>query len=85
MSREPQGLLLYCLHCKKEITEPEMYFFEGWVACEQCVRDWYRDKPAEQLDLQLQKRHQQAATWVVRWRKDIEKVMARRQRHRSQK
>jgi hypothetical protein len=81
MSAEAKPLVLFCIHCKKEVTEPEMYFFEGWVACEQCVRDWYREKPA-QVEIQLQERKQRAATWVARWRKDIEKLMARRQKRR---
>jgi hypothetical protein len=81
MSGEAKAIVLFCIHCKKEITEPEQYFFEGWVACEQCIRDWYREKPA-QVEFQLQKRHQQATVWAVRWRKDIEKVMARRKKRR---
>ena len=66
---QSKPLILQCAYCSKELTEPEMYAFRGWVGCEQCVRDYYRDRPAQQMEFQLQTRQSNARAWLTSNRK----------------
>jgi hypothetical protein len=70
-------LVLHCVYCSKELTEPEMYVFRGWVGCERCVRDYYRDRPAQEIESQLQKRQSNARDWLTRNRKILARAMTR--------
>jgi|SRR5208283_5666358 len=70
-------LILHCTYCSKELTEPEMYSFRGWVGCEQCIRDYYRDRPAQELEFQLQTRQSSARAWLTANRKVLLKAMTR--------
>ena len=74
MALRAKPLLLHCVYCSKELTEPEMYAFRGWVGCEQCIRDYYRYKPQE-MEFQLQTRRSNARVWLARNHKVLQKGM----------
>ena len=65
-------LVLLCCYCRTELNESQMFEFRGWVACERCVRDYYRDRPNE-VESGLQTRQRNAAIWLARNRKHLEK------------
>jgi len=77
MAPRSKPLILHCAYCSKELTEPEMYAFRGWVGCEQCIRDYYRDRPAQEMEFQLQTRQSNARAWLTRNRKVLAKAMTR--------
>ena len=66
--------MLRCIYCTKELTESEMYAFRGWVGCEQCIRDYYRDRTAPEMEFQLKKRQSNARVWLNRNRKVLKKA-----------
>ncbi len=70
-------LILRCAYCSKELTEPEMYAFRGWVGCEHCVRDYYRDRPAQDMESELRTRQSLARAWLTSNRKVLAKSMTR--------
>ncbi len=70
-------VILRCAYCSKELTEPEMYAFRGWVGCEQCVRDYYRNKPGQDMESELQTRQSLARAWLTSNRKVLAKSMMR--------
>jgi len=41
------GLTLLCCRCRSNLNEFEMFELRGWVACEGCLPDCYRDRPNE--------------------------------------
>lgn len=69
---EQKGLILPCCYCRTELIEPQMFEFRDWVACETCIRDYYRTRPAE-IGPQLQTRQKNALVWLARNRKSLEK------------
>ena len=73
VSGRGKALTLLCGYCRKELTEPEMYAFRGWVACEQCIRDYYRSRPEQEVQSQLRVRQRDARLWVARNRKKLER------------
>jgi hypothetical protein len=72
------SLILPCTYCSKKLTEPEMYAFRGWVGCEQCVRDYYRDKSEQEMQFQLRRRQANARIWVTQNHKVLATAMARK-------
>jgi hypothetical protein len=71
-----KSLRLLCCYCREELEEFQMFEFRGWVACERCVRDYYRDRPAE-IEVELQNRQRRALDWLGRNRRALEKQAAR--------
>jgi hypothetical protein len=69
-------LTLHCCECGTAIDESEMFEFGGTVACEKCVRDYYRKRPGE-VELELQTRRRNAADWVRRNRRTLEQQAAK--------
>ena len=76
MGLEVKGLTWLCCECKTKIEESEMFEFSGTVACEKCVRNYYRDRPAE-IEIELQIRRRNAVAWVKRNRRQLEKQAAK--------
>jgi hypothetical protein len=74
---ELQNLALICIECGTEIHVSTAFEYGGGVACEKCVRDYYRDRPTE-LEYELQLRRRNAITWVKLNRKTLEKQAAKR-------
>ncbi len=70
-------LILRCAYCSKELAEPDMYAFRGWVGCEQYIRDYYRARAAHEIESQLQKRQSNARAWLARNRKVLAKAMTK--------
>jgi hypothetical protein len=70
-------LTLPCRVCSTELEESEMFEYGGTVACERCVRDYYRDRPDE-LRFELESRRKNALAWLNRNRRSIEKEAASR-------
>jgi hypothetical protein len=70
-------LPLLCIECKTEIDVAKAFEFGGGVACEKCVREYYRNRPDE-LAFELESRHRRAIAWVKRNRKTLEKQAARK-------
>ena len=77
MAAELQHLALVCIECGTEIHVSTAFEFGGSVACEKCVRDYYRERPTE-LEFELELRRRNAVGWVKRNRKTLEKQAARR-------
>jgi uncharacterized protein YukJ len=77
LAAQSQLLILRCAYCSKELTEPEMYAFRGWVGCEQCVRDYYRERPPQEIESQLHMRQANARDWLTRNRKILARAMTR--------
>jgi hypothetical protein len=71
------SLTLHCCECGTELQESETYEFGGTVACEKCVKNYYKDRPAE-LEIELQSRRRNAAAYVKRNRPSLEKQSAKR-------
>ena len=69
-------LKLACCKCSKEITG-QPYQFGGYVACEKCVRNYYRHLP-EAIPDELRIRARGAVSIV----RDLERRHAREQRGR---
>jgi len=69
-------LTLLCCECNAEIDESEMFEFGGTVACEKCVRKYYRDRPAE-VELELGTRRRNAVRWVKVNRQNLERQSAK--------
>jgi len=49
-----------------------MFEFRDWVACEGCVRDYYRDRPNE-VESELRIRQRNALVWLARNRKVLQR------------
>lgn len=77
IAAELQDLPLLCVDCKAKISVSTAFEFGGSVACEKCVRDYYRNRPDE-VELELQLRRRNAVGWVKRNRKTLEKQAAKR-------
>jgi hypothetical protein len=77
LAAQSKLLVLRCAYCSKELTEPEMYAFRGWVGCEQCVRDYYRERSPQEIESQLHMRQANARDWLTRNRKILARVMTR--------
>ena len=77
MFGEPKGLFFLCCYCKTELNESQLFKFREGVGCEQCVRDYYRDRSTE-IEYQLKARRESARTWLERNRKELEKQATRR-------
>lgn len=75
MADEFQELVLRCLECGAEINVSAAFDFGGAVACEKCVREYYRDRPAE-LESELHLRRRNAVAWVKRNRRLLERQTA---------
>jgi hypothetical protein len=71
-------LVLLCSYCRIPLNESQMFEFRNWVACENCVRDYYRERPAEEVETQLEARKKNARTWLERNRKALEKHTSRK-------
>lgn len=71
-----KSLRLLCCYCRTELDEFQMFEFRGWVACERCVRDYYRDRPLE-VESELQNRKRRALDWLARNRRLLEKQATR--------
>jgi hypothetical protein len=76
MIAETKKVTLLCGECNAEIDESEMFEFGGTVACETCVRKYYRDRPAE-VELELQTRQRNAVRWVKVNRNTLEQQAAK--------
>jgi len=76
MIAETRKLTLLCCECNAEIDESEMCEFAGTVACEKCVRKYYRDRPAE-IELELETRRRNAVRWVKVNRQNLERQSAK--------
>ena len=76
MIAETKKLTLLCCECNAEIDESEMFGFGGAVACEKCVRKYYRDRPAE-IELELETRRRNAVRWVKVNRQNLERQSAK--------
>jgi hypothetical protein len=63
-----------------------MFEFGGGVACEKCVRAYYRnsatyqESPASSIELEVQTRRRNAVAWVKRNRRQLEKQAAKKAR-----
>ena len=66
------GLTLLCCYCRTELSEAQMFEFRDWVACESCIRDYYRDRPNE-LESELRTRQRNALVWLARNRRILQK------------
>jgi hypothetical protein len=75
VAAELQNLTLRCGQCGIEIHLSTAFEFGGSVACEKCVRDYYRDRPTE-LEFELELRRRNAVGWVKSNRKTLEKRAA---------
>lgn len=62
-----------CCKCGTEIRQPGVFAFGGSVACEGCVRDYYKDRQDE-LDFELTSRRKEG----TRWWKHNKKSLARK-------
>lgn len=71
--QETPGLFFLCSYCRTELNEDQIFDFRGAVGCENCIRDYYRNSTAEQVDSQLRTRRQKAVAWLNRNRKTLEK------------
>jgi hypothetical protein len=78
MSREPKGLFFLCCYCRNELNESQIFDFRGAVGCENCVRSYYRDRPADEVDSQLRIRQRNALIWLKRNRRTLEKDATKR-------
>jgi hypothetical protein len=70
-------LILRCGYCRDELTQSQMFEFRGWVACEKCIRDYYRDHPNE-VESELQTRRKNALIWLSRNRKSLQKLAVKK-------
>ncbi len=77
MLSETTKLTLLCCECNAEIDESGMFEFGGSVACEKCVRKYYRGRPSE-VELELQTRQRNAARWIKLNQRTLEKQAAKR-------
>lgn len=77
IAAELKTLVLLCVECGAEIDISSAFQFGGSVACEKCVSNYYRNRPAE-LQFELQSRRRNAVAWVKRNRKTLEKQAAKR-------
>ena len=78
MIAETKTLTLLCCECNAEIDESEMFEFGGTVACETCVRKYYRGRPAEEVQVELQTRRRNAMRWTQNNRRSLKKQAAGR-------
>lgn len=79
--QEKMGLILPCCQCGEELGELQMFEYGGSVACEKCVKDYYKDRPAE-LEVELTSRQANAQAWVKRNRSLLKKFSAKRVAHK---
>jgi hypothetical protein len=70
-------LTLLCSQCNTELRESETFEFGGSIACEKCVRRYYRDRASE-LDLELPRRRRGAVAWIARNRRVLESQAEKR-------
>jgi hypothetical protein len=83
MLTEVNKLTFYCCECNKELKEDELIEFAGGVACEPCVRTFYEKRnsidPDIQWDIELEirTRRNNAANWLRRNRRSLEKQAAK--------
>ena len=71
--QETTGLFFLCCYCRTELNEEQIFDFRGTVGCENCIRDYYRNSAAEEVESQLRKRRQKAFAWLTRNRKTLDK------------
>lgn len=71
---ERPGLFFTCCYCRNELSESQILDFRGSVGCENCVRDYYRDRPASEIEIQLRTRRANALRWLSRNRKALERA-----------
>ena len=79
---ETNKLTLICYECEKELGELEAFEFGGpfSFACEQCVRDYYRDRPSE-IETELKCRRYSAAASIKRNRRILEEQAVKRRQY----
>jgi hypothetical protein len=79
MINETSSLILLCSQCNTELQGPDMLEFGGGVACERCIRTYYNKQNSIDPDihwdveLEVQTRRRNAADWLTRNRKALEK------------
>jgi len=71
---ESSGLFFTCCYCRGELNESQILDFRGSVGCENCVRDYYRNRPASEIEFQLRTRRANARRWLNRNRRALEKA-----------
>src|SRR5580700_4103281 len=76
IAAELQHLKLVCIECGTEIHVSTAFEFRGSVACEKCVRGYYRERPTE-LEFELELRRRNVVSWVKSNRKMLEKRAAK--------
>lgn len=69
-------LTLLCCECSAVLNSSQVFEFGGTVACEKCVRNYYRDRPSE-VEQELQTRRSNAIRWMQRNRRALEKAARR--------
>jgi hypothetical protein len=74
---ETKKLTLYCSGCGAELQESAMFEFLSAVGCETCIRNFYRNWPAQIIEVELQTRRTGAVAWLKRNRKALEKLAAK--------
>jgi len=71
---ERTGLFFTCCYCRSELNESQIFDFRGSVGCENCIRDYYRDRPSKEIENQVRARRASAASWLGRNRKALERA-----------
>jgi hypothetical protein len=73
MQENDKGLFFLCCYCRTELNEDQIFDFRGAVGCENCIKDYYRNRTAEEVESQLRTRRKKAVVWFNRNRKTLEK------------
>jgi hypothetical protein len=74
---EVRKLTLRCSGCGTELEETEIFKFLGGIACEKCVRNYYRDSPFTDVNSELQTGRKKAVAWLKRHRLAMQRRAAR--------
>jgi len=78
MEAKSTGLTFVCCYCRNELNESQIFEFRFALGCEDCVRAYYRDRSAQELEAQLRTRKRNALVWLARNHKSLEKHAAKR-------
>lgn len=69
-------LSFHCCYCRTELNESQIFEFREEIGCENCIRNYYRDRPAE-VELQLERRRKSAIAWLKKNRGALKRQAAK--------
>jgi hypothetical protein len=77
MEAKSKTLSFICCYCRNELKESQIFEFRSALACEDCLKSYYRGSSAKELESQMRTRKQHALTWLARNRRSLERQAAK--------